>query len=456
MFATPNLPSDFKKIPNDNPASSVLVFVPGTEQAKDAVMIAQIPVTIEVNATEAAKQVNIVYSGDPKFEPIENTTLYYAVNTTEKVIKVSSNQYYACYQGIWFVSTTPTGTWAVATSVPESIYNMPSSSPVYNVTYVTQTVSTTNVVYATYTSGYTGVYVVGTSSGVIIVSGTGYYHPPYYYYPPYGYPVYYPYPVTYGCYAYHPYSYGGVAYHASYNPNTGMYSRGATAYGAYGTASVAQGYNPSTGTYARGASVSTPYGKSSAAQAYNPYTGTSATTRQNSNANAQWGSSTVSKGGQSASAAHVTTSQGTTGAVKTKSGDMYATSNGNVYKNTGNGWEDASSSSPKNTSNNGTSQPKSTNSSANQTGNTGSATQGKEGSPTKQGTSQQQPSSSKGSADSHNFNSQEMNKEAQNRERGNTQTQQYSGKTSGATGGTSGTRSGGTRPSGGRSGGGRR
>lgn len=380
-FATLNLPADFAKIPLDSPASAILAFVPGTEQAKDAVMIAQIPTTIEADATEAAKKVNITYSGEPKFEPIEGTTLYYAVNTTEKVIKMSSDQYYACYQGIWFVSNTPTGPWTTATTVPEEIYSIPSSSPVYNVTYVTQTVTTTNVVQSSYTSGYTGVYFMGTPSGVVIISGTGYYHPPYYYYPPYGYPVYYPYPVTYGCYAYHPYPYGGVAYHASYNPATGVYGRSATAYGPYGSASAGQAYNSHTGTYARGASVSTPYGSRSAGQAYNPYTGASAATRQGSNANAQWGATTVNNGhGQSTTVGHVTTDRGT--AVKTSSGDKYAASDGNVYKNTGNGWEETSNSS--------------------------------------------------GQRSSQNVNTQEMNNEVQNRDRGNTQTQQYNARTTGS------------------------
>ena len=38
---------------------------------------------------------------------------------------------------------------------------------------------------------------------------------------------------------------------ATYNPYTGTYARGATAYGPYGSASVGQAYNPYTGTYAR-------------------------------------------------------------------------------------------------------------------------------------------------------------------------------------------------------------
>ena len=444
VYATDNLPKDFAKIPDDSPAASIMAFVPGTEQAKDAVMIAQIPVTIETDAKEAGKKVKVIYSGDPKFEPIEGSSLYYAVNTTEKVIKVSSNQYYCCYQGIWFLSSAPTGPWTTATTVPEAIYKMPASSPVYNVTYVTQTVTTTNVVVSTYTSGYTGVYVMGTPYGVVIVSGTGFYYPPYYYYPPHGYPVYYHYPVTYGCYAYHPYPYGGVAYHASYNPYTGVYGRSATAYGPYGSKTVSQGYNSRTGTYARGASVSTPYGSRSAGQAYNPYTGGSAATRQGSNGNAQWGATTVNNGhGQSATAAHVTTRQGSTTAVKTKNGDMYATSNGEVYKNTGSGWEDASKQNGSNSANKvntqGTSQGQG------QSGKAGASTQDvNTAGRNNAATTQQSPAStsSKASSSKPAPDTQELNREAQNRQRGNTQTQQFntSSRPSGGGGGGRGRR----------------
>jgi hypothetical protein len=155
--------------------------------------------------------------------------------------------------------------------------------------------------------------------------------------------------------------YGGVShYGTSYNPSTGTYARGGTVSNGYGSASAGQAYNPSTGTYARGASTSNAYGSASAAQAYNPRTGASASTVQGSNANGSWGSSTASKNGNTAYSQHQTTSQGTTGSVKTSNGasaygasgkngnsaavgqtangDKYASANGNTYKNTGSGW----------------------------------------------------------------------------------------------------------------------
>ena len=201
-----------------------------------------------------------------------STSLSYATNTTDKVIKVG-DVYYLCLQGIWFMSTTPQGPWKTAPSVPQQIYTIPASSPVYNVTYVTQTTTPSGSVQSSYTAGYMGTFLVGLTVGVIIANGSGYYYPPYIYRPIYGYPIYHPYPVTYGYGSYYNHYSGayGVAhgvygpYHgatgwASYNPYTGTYARGGSVYGPYGSASAGRAYNPYTGAYARGGTVSTPYG----------------------------------------------------------------------------------------------------------------------------------------------------------------------------------------------------
>jgi len=153
--------------------------------------------------------------------------------------------------------------------------------------------------------------------------------------------------------------YGNSAWHGGYYGSSGSY------YGANGAAHYSSGYNPSTGTYARGGTVSNGYGSQSVGQAYNPKTGAYGTTEQGSNANGSWGSSTVSKNGNTAYSQHQTTSQGTTGSVQTSNGgkavgasgqynsaaagetangNKYATANGKAYSNTGNGWNSASSS----------------------------------------------------------------------------------------------------------------
>ena len=51
-FATPTLPADFQKIPLEHARSRVLASVPGTDQAAEAVLLAQIPQTARVNKKE--------------------------------------------------------------------------------------------------------------------------------------------------------------------------------------------------------------------------------------------------------------------------------------------------------------------------------------------------------------------------------------------------------------------
>ncbi|MGA9733054.1 MAG: hypothetical protein WA274_24100 [Candidatus Acidiferrales bacterium] len=348
-FATPTLPKDFANIPADSPVGDVLASVPGTGEAKDAVLLAQVPTTMVVDPTTAAAQAKVTYSGDPQFKPIEGTSLSYAANTPDKVIKVG-DVYYLCLQGVWFLSSAPQGPWQTAPSVPQVIYTIPPSSPVYNVTYVTQTTTPSGNVQSSYTAGYLGAFVLGAAVGAIVANGTGYRYPPYVYYPPrygYGYPpAYYPRPPTYAT----PY----------YNTRTGAYGWAQTAYGPYGSATRTASYNPYTGTSARTVSGSTYYGSRSAGQAYNPYTGTYAATRQGSSPTAQWGQSYVSNGNKSAYTQHYSTAQGTVASAqgsqggkavgastaygnaavgKTSGGDMYAGKDGNVYRNTGSGWE---------------------------------------------------------------------------------------------------------------------
>ncbi len=345
-FATADLPADFAKIPKNSPRSSVLVSVPGTDEATDAVLLAQIPNTVIVDRAKAEAAVQVSYDGEPQFQPIENTSLSYASNTQDKIIKVG-DLYYLCFQGIWFMSTTPNGPWKTADSVPQEIYTIPSSSPVYNVTYVTQTTTPSGETEASSTAGYLGMFIIGAAVGATLAYGSGYYYPPYFYHGPYPYPIYRPYPITYGVGAY-------------YNPHNGAYGVARGAYGPYGGVAGAAWYNPSTGTGGRAVGGCGVYGCAGAARAYNPYTGAYGATRQGSNAYSQWGSSVVTKGDKWAQTGHYSDSRGTVAGARgseggrvvagsgqngsgfvgqSGGGDVYAGKNGNAYKKTDNGWQ---------------------------------------------------------------------------------------------------------------------
>ena len=58
-FATPTLPADFKKIPLEHDRSRVLASVPGTPQAAEAILLAQIPQTARVSKTLQAPEVDV-------------------------------------------------------------------------------------------------------------------------------------------------------------------------------------------------------------------------------------------------------------------------------------------------------------------------------------------------------------------------------------------------------------
>jgi hypothetical protein len=340
-FASDKLPADFANIPPDSPAADVLPSVPGTDEAREAVMMAQIPTLAVVNKSEAAAAVKVSYEGEPQFRPIETTQLSYAVNTENKVIKVV-DLYYLCFQGVWFMSRSASGPWETASSVPSAIYQIPPSSPVHNVTYVKVYESSPETVTCGHTAGYMGTFILGMAVGAAIAYGTGYRYPPYVYYPPRPYPVpyYVGYPRTYG-----------VGVH--YNYYSGGYYAQRSVYGPYGTASRSAWYNPSTGFYGRAATVQTYGGGATVGQAYNPWTGTYAATRQGSNAYSQWGSSVAVRGDQWAQTAHRSNANGTIVGGRTSEGgaavggvgyggsgfvgqdknnNMYAGKDGNIYK----------------------------------------------------------------------------------------------------------------------------
>ena len=183
------LPAAFAKIPEAHPRGAVLASVPGTPQAKEALIDNSIPQTAEVN--RATTRYQATYEGAPRFQPIEGTSLHYAVNSPVPVIQVDPKTYYSLKDGVWFAASAPLGPWTVATTVPAAIYTIPASSPLHYVTYVHVYGETPQTVYVGYTPGYYGTVVAPSS---VVVYGTGYVYPPAYvgayWYPPpptYGY-----------------------------------------------------------------------------------------------------------------------------------------------------------------------------------------------------------------------------------------------------------------------------
>lgn len=384
-----SLPEKFARIPESSPKAGVLVSVPGTAPAKEALIANSIPQTATITRSEA--QLVVQYDGDPQFKNIEGTALKYAVNTATPVVQVDEKNYYAVENAVWFTAPSPNGPWVVATAVPEVIYSIPPSSSLHYITYVKVYHSTPDVVYVGYTPGYYGTLVSSSSSTVVY--GTGWYYPPYigtYWYGApytygvgvastwssgagwsitigvgytYGYPYYYPWWGPWGYYGpccWGPawgYGYGGYA-------STNVYGRwGNSAYantraawasphtGNYGVAGRTTVQNTQRGTVGvagRGASTNFYTGNTAAARGaawYDPKTGIIKGAGAGYAGDTYFGQGPIRRGG-------VAYNTSTGAGIAAGSNNIYASKSGDVYRynpqtgnwseNSGSGWKSTS------------------------------------------------------------------------------------------------------------------
>jgi hypothetical protein len=174
-FVAPGaLPGDFALIPDDSPKENVKASIPGTVQAKEAVISAQIPQTAVVYVDKVKFTSKVV--GTPVILPIDGTALSYVANSPDPIIEVGPMQWYALQSGVWFTTASLSGSWRVAQYVPPAIYSIPTSSPIHYATYVQIYDATPSYVVVGYTSGYVGTVI--TPYGTVVY-GTGYTYSPY-------------------------------------------------------------------------------------------------------------------------------------------------------------------------------------------------------------------------------------------------------------------------------------
>jgi len=194
------LPASFAAIPSGSEFARVLASVPGTPQADEAVLAAQVPQVTAV--PRGSSDFEVWYDEDPQFRKIKGTDIEYAVNTSTSVFRIDG-KYYACDKAVWYVSDGPDGPWDVCDKRPEGLEAIPPDNRNYNTKYVYVYDSTPTSVYVGYTPGYLGCYPYGGS----VYYGTGYSYDPWY-----G-AEYYAYPWTWGLGAmYTPYAGWGFGF----------------------------------------------------------------------------------------------------------------------------------------------------------------------------------------------------------------------------------------------------
>ncbi len=389
-----SMPTEFHAIPQESPKENVLASIPGTAQAQEAAIANAIPQMARVPRSQVLVNPTIV-GAKPVTAAIVGTSLHVVTNSTVPMFMVTQHEWYALKDGVWFTATSITGPWTLASWVSSEIYRIPPSSQYYYVTFVRIYGSTSDYVLVGYTPGYYGAY----EQDGVIVYGTGYI------YDPYCTDVWIAAPDTYGYAvnpAYSPWMGWGMGYAMGmsmsdtyyYNsyPYWGPYS---AAYGPGGWAATtgnvyrqsgdissvtrtSEGYNAWTGN-AWGATSGAAYNSTTGARAagqkgyvdnaytgnwaegergagYNPETGTYAAgkagavgTDGDTKAVAAAGTVGNTTTGNEVSAAGVKTENGTWGVAHGDNGtavatpnNVYATSDGQVYRDQNGTWENHS------------------------------------------------------------------------------------------------------------------
>ena len=162
------LPPEFAQLKSDGgKLSSVMASVPGTTAAKEAVVNSALVHTVVLNRSTA--QCDVKFAGTPTFAPIQGTGMQYATNASQPVIELGG-AVYCCDNAAWFKAANANGPWSLCDQVPEAIYGIPASCPVYPCTFVEVYGSSADSVTFGYTGGYLGTYVQDGAA----VFGTGY------------------------------------------------------------------------------------------------------------------------------------------------------------------------------------------------------------------------------------------------------------------------------------------
>jgi hypothetical protein len=396
-----DLPTDFAMIPDDSPKENVKASVPGTAQAAELIIANEIPQTAVIYRTKLSFTAKI--SGPPEIKPIPDTSMSWVVNSPAPIIKVDDNDWFACSGGVWFAASALAGPWTVAAYVPAVVYTIPPSSPLYYVTFVHVYSSTATTVVVAYTPGYTGTVVsadgvvvygtgyvypsyvsstvwypapvtygyaanptwtpwtgwaLGFGFGFALAASTAGYHwggcwgcAPYWGAMPYAYRGY-------GYYGYHGAAYGPYGGAAAWGPGgwaatsgniyhqygaTSAVSRSSAGYNAWTgnawSSKVGTSYNSVTGRMSAGQSASVSnvytggYGYGSRGATYNPSTGVAAAGGRATVGNAYTGQQTT--------IGHATVSGpgGRSAHVQQVGNNYYAERDGNVYRDTGTGFQ---------------------------------------------------------------------------------------------------------------------
>jgi len=95
----------------------------------------------------------VTYDGPPRFAPIEQTRLQYAVNSAYQILR-DGNDYFCADRGIWYIAPAPLGPWETTDRIPAEIQRIPPSSPMYNTRFLYVSNRTNESIHYGFYPGY--------------------------------------------------------------------------------------------------------------------------------------------------------------------------------------------------------------------------------------------------------------------------------------------------------------
>jgi hypothetical protein len=171
------VPPAFAQLPRTKRFDGARAAVPGTPESNEAALAAREIRTVTLNRA-GAQPAFTVAGGMPKddsaWRAIDGTSSKWLPGASQPVIQ-SAGTVFCCDSGAWFSAPKLAGPWSLCDRVPDSVYVIPPSSPIYACTYVWVFGSTPDTVTYGFSPGYLGTYLVDGTP----VYGTGfsYAHP---------------------------------------------------------------------------------------------------------------------------------------------------------------------------------------------------------------------------------------------------------------------------------------
>jgi hypothetical protein len=166
------LPAAFAGLPRTQRFDAVRAAVPGTVEANEATLAAREIRTVTLNRAGAQPKVSLG-AAPGTWTDTGAPGVRWIPSASQPVVETGGSVF-CCDSGAWFTAPAASGPWSLCDRVPDAVYAIPPSCPVYPCTYVWVFGSTPDSVSFGFSAGYLGTFLADGTP----VYGTGFRYAP--------------------------------------------------------------------------------------------------------------------------------------------------------------------------------------------------------------------------------------------------------------------------------------